>query len=216
MTTVVTEPTNNRTEICAEDLLASAQLQIAEVFGNIADFWGFTRTQGRIFGLVFLSPVPLDQRTIRDTLAISAGSASMTVTSLVEWGVLRRVGRKLEAETDFWKLITTVIRRREREEVEDAIDQARGVMEALNRGPDTQELRFAKTRLAHLLRFFETGMSLLEAVISLAPINPILQAIARGAARYTGARPRRGRKTWSASRDSEPTTPPSPIKEPHA
>ncbi len=212
----MSEPTNEQSAPPPQDLLGSAQLQIAEVFGNIADFWGFTRTQGRIFGLVFLSPTPLDQRTIRDTLAISAGSASMTVTSLVEWGVLRRVGRQLEAETDFWKLITTVIRRREREEVEDAIEQAHAVMEALKRGPDTQEIRFAKARLAHLLRFFETGMNLLEAVISLAPINPILQAIARGAARYKGGRPRRGRKTWSAPQDAAPAAPPSTPKEPHA
>ncbi len=210
----MSEPTNKQSPPPAEDLLASAQLRIAEVFGNIADFWGFTRTQGRIFGLVFLSPTPLDQRTIRDRLAISAGSASMTVTSLVEWGVLRRVGRQLEAETDFWKLITTVIRRREREEVEDAIEQAHAVMEELKRGPDTQDIRFAKARLAHLLRFFETGMNLLEAVISLAPINPILQAIARGAARYKGGRPRRGRSAWSTPRDAPAQ--PSPAKEPHA
>lgn len=212
----MSEPTSQSSEFAAEELLARSQLQIAEVFGNIADFWGFTRTQGRIFGLVFLSPAPLDQRTIRERLAISAGSASMTVTSLVEWGVLRRVGRQLEAETDFWKLITTVIRRREREEVEDAIEQARAVMEALNAGPSTDEISFAKKRLAHLLQFFETGMSLLEAVIALAPINPILQAIARGAARYKGGRSRKLRSSWNSTRDGElPTPSPSP-KEPHA
>lgn len=193
MTRSVSEHTSTSDAPIVGHTLDEAQLEIAEVFGNIADFWGFTRTQGRIFGLVFLSPVPVDQRTLRERLQISAGSASMTVTSLVEWGVLRRVGRKLEAETDFWKLITTVIRRREREEVEDAIDRARAVQARLKEASDSREIRFARKRIAHLLRFFETGMSLLEAVLSMAPINPILQAIARGASRYHGARARRAR-----------------------
>lgn len=184
------------------------------MFGNIADFWGFTRTQGRIFGLVFMSHEPVDQRTIREVLGISAGSASMTVTSLVEWGVLKRAGRKLEAETDFWKLITTVIRRREREEVEDAIDRVQRVHDFLKQAPDTPEIKFARKRITHLMRFFDTGMNLLEAVISLAPINPILQAIARGASRYHGARVRKRRV--HAHTAETPSSADSPPKSPHA
>ena len=57
-------------------VIVRAQDELAEVFASIAEFWGFTRTQGRIFGLLLMSPEPLDQPAIRGRLEISAGSAS--------------------------------------------------------------------------------------------------------------------------------------------
>ena len=74
--------------------IAKAQSEVAEVFGNIAAFWGFTRTQGRIYGLLFLSPEPLPFAEIKDRLGISAGSTSMTLQSLGDWGVVHRHGRR--------------------------------------------------------------------------------------------------------------------------
>ena len=113
------------------DAVSRAQEQVAEVFANISEFWGFTRTQGRVFGLVFMSPEPLDHRTVRERLDISAGSASMTLTSLVEWGVLHRDGRLYVAETNFWKLITFVLKQRESDLIHDSIGRAKAVAELL-------------------------------------------------------------------------------------
>ncbi len=56
-------------------------------------FWGFTRTQGRIYGLLFITPQALSHGEIQKRLDISAGSTSMTISSLLHWGVLRRSGR---------------------------------------------------------------------------------------------------------------------------
>src|SRR5688572_29367706 len=100
--------------------LRQAQDEVAEIFGNIAAFWGFTRTQGRIYGLLFLSAEPLGHKDIQSRLGISAGSTSMTLASLAQWGVVRRRDRFYEAETDMWKVITGVLRRRERDQVNDA------------------------------------------------------------------------------------------------
>ena len=41
--------------------------------GRIAEFWGFTRTMGRAFGLLYLSREPLAQSEIQARLGISAG-----------------------------------------------------------------------------------------------------------------------------------------------
>ena len=60
----------------ADRLLSEAQDELARTFEGIAEFWGFTRTQGRIFGLLFLSPEPMDHGSIRARLQISAGSTS--------------------------------------------------------------------------------------------------------------------------------------------
>jgi DNA-binding transcriptional regulator GbsR (MarR family) len=170
----------------------AAQDAVADVFGNIAEFWGFTRTQGRIFGLVFLSPEPVDQATVRARLDISAGSASMTLASLVEWGVLHRDGRSYVAETNFWKLITTVMRSRERREVEDAIARVRAAHDLLADVPDDDgSIAFLRARLAHLLEFFQTGHALLQALLERGPIHGILNALARRASRLQAGRERR-------------------------
>ena len=96
--------------------------------GRIAEFWGFTRTMGRAFGLLYLSPDPLPQSEIQKRLGISAGSASMTLSALGRWGVVHRVwvrGQRREhyqAETDFWKMISGVLNERERREIGAAVD----------------------------------------------------------------------------------------------
>src|SRR6516165_2746415 len=96
--------------------------------GRIAEFWGFTRTMGRAFGLLYLSREPLAQSEIQKRLGISAGSASMTLAALGRWGVVHRVwvrGERREhyqAETDFWKMISGVLNERERREIGAAVD----------------------------------------------------------------------------------------------
>ncbi|MDX2019357.1 MAG: hypothetical protein SF187_03885 [Deltaproteobacteria bacterium] len=104
------------------DLLAARTLGM-ETCGRIAAFWGFTRTMGRAFGLLYLSPQPLSRADVQEQLHISVGSASMTLSALVRWGVVKKVreeGKRLdlyEAETDFWKVISGVLNERERKEI---------------------------------------------------------------------------------------------------
>lgn len=164
--------------------LAFAQQELAEIFGNIAAFWGFTRTQGRIYGLVFLSPVALTQAEIRERLDISTGSASMTLASLVHWGALRQRGRAYEAETDLWKVITGVFRRREREQVDDAIARLGNVLRTLRaiENPSPAD-RFVLTRVRRLEAFFRLGRRFLDAFVAQTPLHGLLTTIAQQAAK---------------------------------
>lgn len=50
--------------------------------------FGFKRMQGRVWGLLVLSTRPLSSREICDTLEISQGAASTTLTELNEWGAI--------------------------------------------------------------------------------------------------------------------------------
>src|SRR5438094_6483235 len=96
----------------ARERLRWAQDPAVETCGRIAQFWGFTRTMGRTFGLLYVAPQPLTQAELQRRLRISAGNASMTLTALARWGVVRRVvvrgdrREHYEAETDFWKMIS--------------------------------------------------------------------------------------------------------------
>ncbi|MBL4683516.1 MAG: hypothetical protein JKY37_02915 [Nannocystaceae bacterium] len=165
-------------------LLARAQREVSDVFGNIAAFWGFTRTQGRIFGLLFLSPEPLPHGTIRERLGISAGSTSMTLAALGEWGVVHRQGRHYVAETDLWKLITGVFRRRERAEVVEAITRMSQVVADLGQVANASpRLRFALARAESLHEFFRLGKHFLDAFVArssgASKIHQLINALAR-------------------------------------
>ena len=111
-----------------EDELRRARDLGIDTCGRIAEFWGFTRTMGRTFGLLYLSHEPLPQAEIQARLGISAGSASMTLAALGRWGVVHRVwvrGQRREhyqAETDFWKMISGVLNERERREIGAAVE----------------------------------------------------------------------------------------------
>jgi len=169
----------------AERRLHIAQDEIAHVFGNIAAFWGFTRTQGRIFGLLFLSPEPLDHSTIRDRLGISAGSTSMTLSSLMDWGVVHRRDRLYVAETDMWKLITDVMRRRERAQVNDAIQRVAQAIELLAGAPlGSPSIQFALGRVEQLQGFFKLGRNFLDAFVARRPVHGLITRIARGTTRF--------------------------------
>jgi len=152
--------------------------------GRIAEFWGFTRTMGRTFGLLYLSGEPLPQSEIQKRLGISAGSASMTLAALGRWGVVHRVwvrGQRREhyqAETDFWKMISGVLNERERREisaaveaVERAIAGARGVQGAVKTGatPTQKRLRadaaFAIDRLTKLGEVCHLGETMLDMLL---------------------------------------------------
>lgn len=165
--------------------LVQAQDELAEVFGNIAAFWGFTRTQGRVFGLLFLSPVPLGHAEIRARLDVSAGSVSMTLASLQQWGVVDRRGREFVAQTDLWQIITGVMRRRERAQVDDAIDRVGHILELLSETHgNTPELAFARGRVRQLADFFELGRRFLDAFVARHRLSGLLSTIAQRAARF--------------------------------
>ncbi len=114
--------------MATDDDLTSARDLAIDACGRIAQFWGFTRTMGRAFGLLYLSREPLPQSEIQSRLGISAGSASMTLSALGRWGVVHKVwvrGQRREhyqAETDFWKMISGVLNERERREIGAAVE----------------------------------------------------------------------------------------------
>ncbi len=171
-----------------------AQNEVCELFATLAEFWGFTRTQGRIFGLLFLSPMPLGYAAIRDRLEISAGSTSMTIASLVDWGVLERRGRHYVAETNLWKLATGVLRRRERRIVDQALEHIAVIMGLLRSAPEHDDAWvFARERIETLHELFQLGRSFLDAFVTRSPVHGLIGTIARRASKLAPrSHPNRG------------------------
>ena len=145
--------------------------------GRIAEFWGFTRTMGRAFGLLYLSSEPLPQAEIQNRLGISAGSASMTLAALGRWGVVHRTwvrGERREhyqAETDFWKMISGVLNERERREIATAVavvERAKAgaqAVQAAARGKLKVEAAFVTERLQRLDDICRLGQTMLDMLL---------------------------------------------------
>ncbi|HVZ72014.1 MAG TPA: ArsR family transcriptional regulator [Polyangia bacterium] len=160
-----------------DDSLQRARDAGVDTCGRIAEFWGFTRTMGRTFGLLYLSPVPLPQAEVQARLDISAGSASMTLAALGRWGVVHRVwvrGERREhyqAETDFWKMISGVLNERERREIGAAVEAvARGVemARAAERGAPRKrraDAAFTAERLQRLHDICALGETMLDMLL---------------------------------------------------
>lgn len=166
------------------EALESARIELSEVFGGIAEFWGFPRSQGRIYGYLLLSAHPLDQRELRDRLELSAGSVSMAVQALVEWGAVVRVGRGLAAQTDLWRVIVSVLKQRERAQVIEALRRVEHALRTLEHAADGAELRFVRARLRSVHEFFELGREFLDAFVANAPVRSVLSSLVARAARF--------------------------------
>jgi DNA-binding transcriptional regulator GbsR (MarR family) len=160
------------------DDAVQAQDLVVDTFGRIIEFWGFTRTMGRIFGLLYLSPEPMSLQEICDRLAISAGNASMTLNGLLRWGVVRKVWVKgerrdfYEGETDFWRMISGVLNERERREIRlanESVDRAVSLLRSARtqaRGDSRKHVEFTLERLERIQTLFRLGETILDTLLS--------------------------------------------------
>ena len=139
--------------------LQRAQVLVADTAGRLAEFWGFTRTMGRVFGLLYVSLEPLTQAEIGERLCMSTANVSMSLAALIQWRAVHKVhrpaGRKAryQAETELRKVIRHVMRNRERRELLEAKDSfavATKILRDLPRSARSVDEKFALDRIAHL------------------------------------------------------------------
>jgi DNA-binding transcriptional regulator GbsR (MarR family) len=107
--------------------LSRADLAVADAVGALMELWGFRRQLGRVWAVLFLSDRALAAPELCDRLGISTGLLSMSLAELKRWGVVRAIAipgdRKehFEAETNVWKMVSRVLREREKRAVEEAL-----------------------------------------------------------------------------------------------
>jgi DNA-binding transcriptional regulator GbsR (MarR family) len=153
---------------------------VSDAIGRLMVLWGFKRNMGRVWTLLYLSDEPLGAHVLRERLQLSAGAISMTLSELARWGVVRKVFRRgdrhdyYEAESSLWKMISRVLRERERAEVVQAIEALEDALAALSRrddDPETPRRRVQAERIEQLLELAKLGRSMLDAVIDNARLD---------------------------------------------
>jgi DNA-binding transcriptional regulator GbsR (MarR family) len=90
-----------------------------EAVGNVIEFWGFKRNQGRVWALLYLRDDALTAAELEKELDLSKGGVSMLLRDLERWGVILRVRNpgdsawRYRAETQLMKMARRVVEERE-------------------------------------------------------------------------------------------------------
>ena len=105
-------------------ILADGRQEFIELWGDMGARWGVPRSMTELHALLYIVGAPMNTDEIMKQLSISRGNASMTLRTLLDWGIITRTHRPDDrkdyyiAEQDVWKLFATVARARKRRELE--------------------------------------------------------------------------------------------------
>ena len=134
------------------DRLKRWEAVAVDAVGNVIEFWGFKRNQGRVWALLYLRDVALTAAELEQELELSKGGVSMLVRDLERWGVIIRVRNpsdsawRYRAETDLMKMARQVIAEREFSfiaRVRADLEEAKKMAEATH-APNEQLKRLAR------------------------------------------------------------------------
>jgi DNA-binding transcriptional regulator GbsR (MarR family) len=148
--------------------------------GQLADYFGFSKVMGQLYGTLLLNDGPLSLDDIMARLEISKANVSMNMRSLEMLGFVRQVwvrgtgGRKkyYEAETDFWQILTNLIKGREMRDIERSIsvldDNSQRLMNAMSAlNPDDQKTATMYVqRMGQLQVLFRFAQLLIQNVLA--------------------------------------------------
>jgi DNA-binding transcriptional regulator GbsR (MarR family) len=168
---------------------------------QIAQFWGFPRALGAVYGALYLAPRPLSLDELVELTGVTKGAVSTHARSLER---LQMVHKRVElgdrkdyyvAETKLWKVVKNVLAQRRQQDFDRALAAVGDLVEA-TRGltvrrdhADRHALYLA--RLEAMQSFFTSLDAIVGAVLTLDELR--LQTAKRAVAAVL-QRPQRGRK----------------------
>jgi DNA-binding transcriptional regulator GbsR (MarR family) len=113
-----------------DDLQATLQAvndSMLDGLGQLADYFGYNRVMGQIYGALLLSNEPLSLDDLVEQLGKSKASVSMNMRTLEHMGIVREVWvrdtrkKYYEAESDLWKAVTNALGSRELRDIDRAL-----------------------------------------------------------------------------------------------
>jgi len=157
---------------------------VSDSIGRLMDLWGFKPNMGRVWTVLYLAGQPLSAKQLRDRLQLSSGAVSMTLNELSLWGVVHKIWVQgdrrdfYEAEANVWKMISRVMRERERAEITHAIEAFEDALVVLERQGEERTIERAspratvqRERIERLMELAKLGRSMLDALISNAQLD---------------------------------------------
>ena len=153
--------------------------------GQLADYFGYNRVLGKMYGALLLSPSPMSLDDLMAHLDISKASVSMNMRMLENIGLVREVWvrgdrrKYYEAESDLWRALTNVLGSRELRDVNQALtvletntERLRGAMDDMS-SPEQTLAQHYLGRIDQMRDFFKLAKIILTALIERDPnLNP--------------------------------------------
>jgi DNA-binding transcriptional regulator GbsR (MarR family) len=143
--------------------------------GDLIAFWGFQRSHGRVWALLYFSERPLHAAEISDILDLSAGQVSTSVRELEHWGVVhahRPSGARrtsYAAESNLFRMVSRVFQERELDQVKRLLRTLLAAKEELERERNTASapaISLRLNRLRSLVAAAELGRTLIERLVA--------------------------------------------------
>lgn len=184
--------------------LREARDTLMDGLGRISAFWGLGKMMGQMFGLLYLSPVPLTLDEVCEELSVSKGHVSTTMRGLERLGMAHRSWRRgdrkdyYQAETDLWKVVRGILQEREKREFDQALSSVSDSLRILGQQvPDSNpDKQFYLTRTRQLRDFFKTIDRVVDAALALDDFRA-------GTLARLGLRRRGGAETQGEGREHE-------------
>jgi HTH-type transcriptional regulator, glycine betaine synthesis regulator len=151
----------------AQRQLQSAQDLFIRRWGEMGATWGINRTMAEIHALLYVVGDPLCTDDVMERLNISRGNASMSLRSLCDWGIVRRLHKRgqrreyFESLSDVWDLFSLIAAERKRREMDpvlETIRQCRNMLDEQSLGKSAarcEAVQLTRQRLAGMEEFME-------------------------------------------------------------
>jgi DNA-binding transcriptional regulator GbsR (MarR family) len=162
--------------------LAAARREFVDLWGQMANHWGISRTMSQIHALLMVSNEPLTAEQIMEELQISRGNASMNLRDLINWGVVRRTSNPgdrrdyFTAEADVWSMFQIILRERKKRELDPLLSRLDECLQHVGKKPEpgaSAEDKVAHEayvkRVSELRDFFNTFHRLSRALLDNQP-----------------------------------------------
>ena len=146
--------------------LTAVEVEVIGIFVSAVKMLGLPKSIGEIYGLLFISRIPLSLDALVERLGISKGSASQGLKFLRSFGAIKQVyigGDRRDhytAETELKKLVAGFIRSELKPRMESGGERLRRAVAAVDMASDDDAL-FYKGRLTKLHQWHGRGQSLL-------------------------------------------------------
>jgi len=143
--------------------LDGLERQVVDVFVDGVKVLGLPRSIGEIYGMLFISPVPLALDDLVERLDISKGSASQGLRALKDLGAIREVelngGRRtyFEPAVELKRLVGGFIREQVRPHLDSGKQKLGKLSEAASKETDPERRKFLEERLERLENWMKRG-----------------------------------------------------------
>ncbi len=162
-------------------ILEEVQADFVQGLSQISHFWGFSKSMGAIFGVLYLSPEALSLDELVERTAFTKGAVSTSVRTLARMGLVHRqskLGDRKDyyiAENDFYKAVRAILKERENSEFSRALSSVEETLNILEASPastsEAEAWDFTRARVAEMKSFFDGLDNLVRVVTTLENMN---------------------------------------------